>query len=249
MIYLKSDDEIAAMRVAGSIVARALRAMSEAIVPNKTTPLELDAIGRRIIEEADAYPSFLNYRGFPASVCISVDEAIVHGIPDDKPLREGQIVGLDLGACYKRFHADGAWTYPVGRVDPETQRLLNVTRESLIQGIQQVKPGNRVGDISATIQRYVERNSYSVVRDLVGHGIGKSIHEEPSIPNYGRPGQGPRLKEGMTFCVEPMVNQGTHKVKTLKDNWTMVTADGKLSAHFEHTVVVTKSGCDILTVE
>lgn len=249
MIVLKTRDEIEAMRAAGRIVARTLRLMSEAIVPGRTTPKELDALAHRVIGEAGATPSFLGYRGFPASACISVNEAVVHGIPDDRILEEGDIVGLDLGVFLNGFHADGAWTFPVGEISESAQRLLNVTRESLYQGIAKAKVGNRIGDVAATVQRYVESNGYSVVRDLVGHGIGRTVHEEPSVPNFGKPGKGPVLREGMTICIEPMVNEGTFKVKTLKDDWTMVSADGKLSAHFEHTVAITRGGPEILTVE
>ena len=238
------------MRKSGRVVARALRLMSEAIVPGKTTPADLDAIGKRIIDEAGGRPSFLNYRGFPASTCISVNDTVVHGIPDNTALKEGDIIGLDLGVQLDGWHADGAWTYPVGDVSKEAQRLLNVTRESLFQGISKAKLGNRIGDISAAVQKYVESNGYSVVRDLVGHGIGRNLHEEPAaVPNFGRAGKGEILKEGTTICIEPMVNQGTFKVMTLPDKWTLKTADGSLSAHFEHTVAITKSGPEILTLE
>lgn len=250
MIVLKSPAEIELMRRSGRVVAHALRAMSEAIVPGKTTPRHLDAIAARIIAEAGGTPSFLGYRGFPASTCISVNEVVVHGIPGDVPLQDGDIVGLDLGVCLNGWHADGAWTYPVGTISTEAQRLLNVTRESLYQGIAKARVGNRIGDISHAVQRYVEQNGYAVVRDLVGHGIGRSLHEEPSnVPMYGKPGRGEKLREGLTICIEPMVNQGTYEVVTLDDEWTVVTADGKLAAHFEHTVAVTKDGPDILTLE
>lgn len=238
------------MRKSGRVVARALRVMSEAIVPGKTSPAELDALAKRIIEEAGGRPSFLNYRGFPASSCISVNDTVVHGIPDATPLEEGDIVGLDLGVQLDGWHADGAWTYPVGTISKEAQRLLNVTRESLFQGIGKAKVGNRIGDIASAVQKYVESNGYSVVRDLVGHGIGRQLHEEPSaVPNFGKPGKGELLRDGMTICIEPMVNQGTYKVMTLPDQWTLKTADGSLSAHFEHTVAITKGGTEILTLE
>ena len=250
MIVLKSRNDIDKMRKSGRVVARALRVMSEAIVPGKTSPADLDALGRRIIEEAGGKPSFLNYRGFPASTCISVNDTVVHGIPDTTPLDEGDIVGLDLGVYLDGWHADGAWTYPVGTISKEAQRLLNVTRESLFQGISKAKANNRIGDISQAVQRYVEMNGYSVVRDLVGHGIGRNLHEEPSaVPNFGKAGKGEILREGMTICIEPMVNQGTFKVVTLADKWTLKTADGSLSAHFEHTVAITRDGADILTLE
>jgi methionyl aminopeptidase len=224
--------------------------MSEAIVPGKTTPLELDRIARRIVEEAGGTPSFLGYRGFPAATCISVNEVVVHGIPNEIPLQEGDIIGLDMGVFLDGWHADGAWTYPVGTISADAQRLLNVSRESLSQGLAKAKAGNRIGDIGSAVQRYVERNGYSVVRDLAGHGIGQTLHDEPKwIPNFGEPRKGEVLREGMTLCIEPMVNEGTYKVRTLPDKWTLETADRKLSAHFEHTVAITKDGPDILTVE
>lgn len=237
------------MRQAGRLVARALRLMSEAIVPGKTTPLELDRLAAEFLTHEGAQASFLGYRGFPNSVCISVNDAVVHGIPDARPLEEGDIVGLDLGVYLKGFHADGAWTFPVGTIDADSKRLLNVTQESLMQGIAKARIGNRIGDIAATVQRYVESNGYSVVEDLVGHGIGRAVHEEPSVPNFGRAGKGVPLREGMTICIEPMVNAGKRHVKTLEDDWTMVTRDGKRSAHFEHTVAITKAGPLILTAE
>ncbi len=249
MIVLKKDPEVASMRRAGAVLARALREMSESIVPNKTTPIELDALAARIIADAGGIASFHQYRGYPASTCISVNEVVVHGIPDARPLQDGDIVGLDLGVCIDGFHADGAWTYPVGPISDRAQKLLNVTRESLFQGIAKAKPGNAIGDISATIQRYCESQGFGVVRDLVGHGIGRNLHEEPSVPNFGKPGKGPILRSGMTMCIEPMIAMGTWRVKTLPDEWTIVTADGKLCAHFEHTVVITPSGAEILTQE
>jgi methionyl aminopeptidase len=250
MICLKSRDEIEKMRAAGKVVARTLRLMSEAIVPGKTSPSDLDAVATRIVAESGGVPSFLNYRGFPASTCISVNQVVVHGIPSSIPLEEGDIVSLDMGVLLNGWHADGAWTYPVGTVAPESQRLMNITRESLYQGIAKARVGNRIGDIASAVQNYVERNGYSVVRDLVGHGIGRKLHEEPSaVPNFGHPHTGEFLRDGMTICIEPMVNQGTFKVTTLPDKWTMVTADGKLSAHFEHTIAITREGVEILTQE
>jgi methionyl aminopeptidase len=250
LIYLKSKLEIEKMRAAGRVVARTLRLMSEAIVPGKTSPADLDAIASRVVGEAGGTPSFLNYRGYPAATCISVNDVVVHGIPDAQPLEEGDIVGLDMGVFLDGWHADGAWTYPVGAISTESQRLLNVTRESLYQGIGRAKLGNRIGDIASAVQKYVESNGYSVVRDLVGHGIGRRLHEEPaSVPNFGKAGKGEVLREGMTICIEPMVNQGTMKVKTLPDKWTLKTSDGKLSAHFEHTIAITKDGPEILTLE
>ena len=189
-------------------------------------------------------------RGYPAATCISVNEVVIHGIPSEAPLQEGDIVDLDVGVCLDGWHADAAWTYPVGTISKEAQRLLNVSRESLFQGIAKAKIGNQLGDIGSAVQKYVEQNGYSVVRDLVGHGIGRSLHDEPhDVPNYGKAGTGLRIKEGLTICIEPMVNAGRYEVKTLPDEWTVVTADGSLSAHFEHTIAVTRDGPDILTLE
>lgn len=249
MVVLKSEPEIALMRRAGRAVARAIRQMSGAIVPGRTTTGELDTIAEYALAELGARPAFKGYRSYPATACISVNDEVVHGIPGPRTLQEGDIVGLDVGAVVEGFYADGAWTVAVGSIPAETQRLLNVTQEAMWQGIGQAKVGNTVGDISSTIQRYVERNGYSVVRDLSGHGVGRAVHEEPNVPNYGRPGKGERLRPGMTICIEPMVNIGTYKVHSLGDNWTIVTDDGGLSAHFEHTVAITRSGAEILTTE
>lgn len=249
MIILKKSSEIAMMREAGRIVARAIRTMHEAIVPGKTTPKDLDAIAARLVAEAGGVCSFLNYRGYPANTCISVNEVVIHGIPDSRVIVDGDIIDLDIGVTLNGWSADAAYTFPIGTVSPNAQRLLNVARESLYQGIAKARVGNRIGDIGATVQKYVEANGYSVVRDLVGHGIGRTVHEEPSVPNFGKAGKGEVIRDGLTICIEPMVNEGTFKVDTLKDKWTVVTADGKLSAHFEHTVAVTKSGTELLTVE
>lgn len=249
MIYLKKASEIAKMKEAGRIVAKTIREMSEAIIPGKTTPRELDALAEKIVAAEGGICAFKGYRGYPANVCISVNEVIIHGIPGDNPLQEGDIVDLDMGVTYDGWNADAAWTYPVGKIAPDIQKLLNVTKESLYQGIAKAKVGNRIGDISAAVEKYVNQYRYGIVRDLVGHGIGRTIHEEPSVPNFGKAGKGPVIKEGMTFCIEPMVNLGTWKVKTLADGWTIVTADDSWSAHFEHTIAVTKDGPEILTVE
>jgi methionyl aminopeptidase len=249
LIVLKRESEIAKMREAGRILARTMNEVSGTIRPGKTKLIELDQLAERLIVEANCVPSFKGYRGYPAATCISVNEVVIHGIPGEQVLQEGDIVDLDFGVIFEGWHADGAWTYPVGKVAENAQRLMNVTRESLYQGIAKAKIGNRLGDIGGTVQKYVEGNGYSVVRDLVGHGIGQSLHEEPSVPNYGKPGKGAVLKEGMTLCIEPMVNEGTHKVVTLDDGWTVETADGKLSAHYEHTVAITRDGPEILTVE
>lgn len=237
------------MRASGQLVARIIRTLAESIEPGKSTPKSLDALAERLILEAGAVPSFKNYRGYPASACISVNEQVIHGIPDDRPIVEGDIVDIDIGVILDGWHGDSAWTFPIGEVSDEDRRLLAVTRESLFQGIAKAKVGNRIGDIASAIQRYVEQNGFSIVRELVGHGIGKQLHEAPSVPNFGRPGTGERLVEGMTICIEPMVNAGTHRCKTLDDGWTVVTADGKKSAHFEHMVAIRRSGPEILTLE
>ena len=247
MIVLKRASELELMKEGGQILARTMKECSQAIKPGYTTTLMLDEIAERVIRGSGAEPSFKGYRGFPASACISVNEEVIHGIPGPRVLQEGDIVDLDFGVFYKGFHTDSAWTFPVGAIDRNAQRLLNVTRESLAQGIAQAKVGNRVGDISATVQKCVEGQGYSVVRDMVGHGIGRHLHEEPSIPNFGRPGRGEQLRAGMTICIEPMVNIGREEIVTLADGWTIVTKDGTLSAHFEHTVAITPEGPLILT--
>jgi methionyl aminopeptidase len=250
VIHLKTRPEIDKMKESGRIVARTLRLVSETIVPGKSTPKELDALAARLIEEEGGVPSFLNYRGYPAATCISVNEVVVHGIPTDIPLQEGDIVSLDFGVIKDGWHADGAWTYPVGTISAEAQRLLNVTKESLYQGIAAARVGNRIGDIGAAVQKYVEKNGYNVVRDLVGHGIGRKLHDEPhNVPMFGKAGKGEILREGTTICIEPMINAGTWRVNFLEDKWTVVTADKKLSAHFEHTVAILRDGPEILTVE
>jgi len=250
LIHYKSKAEIEMMRKSGKIVAGTIRRCHEAIVPGKTTTRILDELAGRLIAEAGAVPSFLNYRGYTANTCISVNDVVIHGMPNDVPIEDGDIVDIDIGACLDGWHADSAVTYAVGTVSANAQRLLNITRECLYQGIAQAKIGNRIGDIASAVQRYAEKNGYGVVRDLVGHGIGRKLHEEPvNVPNFGKAGKGEVLKEGMTICIEPMINEGTFKIVTLPDGWTMKTADGKLSAHFEHTIAITKDGPDILTVE
>ena len=237
------------MKESGRIVARTLRLVSAQIAPG-VTPKELNDLADRYIRDEGGIPSFLNYRGFPAATCISVNSIVVHGIPSNIPLQEGDVCSLDFGVVKNGWHADGAWTYPVGMISAEAARLLKVTKEALVQGIAKAKPGNRIEDISATIQRYCESNGYGVVRDLVGHGIGQALHEAPqSIPNFGKAGKGDLLREGMTMCIEPMINQGTYKVIQWPDKWTIETADKKLSAHFEHTIAITKQGPEIITQE
>ena len=211
--------------------------------------MEIDRLVRRYIEEQGATPSFLGYGGFPASACISVNNVVIHGIPQKGHLlKEGDIVSIDIGAYYEGFHGDNAWTFACGDVSKEAQALMDATRESLFEGIQAAQPGNRIGDIGSAVQRYVEARGYSVVRDFVGHGVGAKLHEDPSVPNYGTPGRGVRLLPGMTIAIEPMVNAGVYTVETLTDGWTTVTTDGKLSAHFEHSVAITPEGPVILTL-
>lgn len=248
MVVLKTSRELAAMREAGRISARALKLAGEAVEPGVHTA-EIDRIVRRYIEQQGATPSFLGYNGFPASACISVNHVVIHGIPKkSQVLREGDIVSIDIGAYYEGFHGDNAWTFPCGDVSKEAQALMDATRESLFEGIRAAQPGNRLGDVGSAVQRYVEARGYSVVRDFVGHGVGAKLHEDPTVPNYGTPGRGVRLLPGMTIAIEPMINAGTHAVKTLSDGWTTVTTDGKLSAHFEHSVAITPDGPVILTL-
>ena len=249
MITLKSADELALMREAGRIVAEVLAEIRAAVSPGVTTA-DLEAIADRIIvDEHAAIPSFKGYRGFPSSVCASVNEEIVHGIPRDRVLNEGDIVSVDVGAIYKGFHGDSAFTVAVGQIDEESQRLMDVTAGSLKVGIEAAKPGAFTTDISKAIQEYVESQGFSVVREYTGHGIGRKMHEDPQIPNYFEPRLGGRvrLRPGMTFALEPMVNIGDWRTRVLDDRWTVVTADGTRSAHFEHTVAVTKNGPEILT--
>ena len=235
------------MREACIISARALKLAGEAVEPGVTTG-ELDRIIRRYIESQGASPSFLGYGGYPASACISVNETVIHGIPDKRVIKAGDIVSIDVGAFFNGYHGDNAATFPAGDISPEAERLLAATQESLYEGIAQAVAGNRIGDIGSAVQRYVEMRGYSVVRQFVGHGVGTNLHEDPSVPNFGTPGRGPRLLPGMTLAIEPMINMGGPEVRILKDGWTTVTQDGKLSAHFEHTVAITKDGPVILTM-
>ncbi|HIR56903.1 MAG TPA: type I methionyl aminopeptidase [Candidatus Gallacutalibacter pullicola] len=248
MVVLKTSRELAAMRDAGRISARALKLAGEAVEPGVST-WEIDRIVRRYIEGQGAVPTFLGYGGFPASACISVNNVVIHGIPrKDQKLRAGDIVSVDVGATYEGFVGDNAWTFPCGDVSSEAKALMDATRESLFEGIWAAQAGNRIGDIGSAVQRYVEARGYSVVRDFVGHGVGAKMHEDPSVPNYGTPGRGVRLLPGMTIAIEPMINAGGHTVRTLPDGWTVVTTDGKLSAHFEHSIAITKDGPVILTL-
>lgn len=249
MIILKTAEEIEQIRESGRVVARAIAAMREAVAPGVST-LELDQIAADVTAKAGGVCSFLNYRGFPANACISINEEVIHGIPNkDRLLKEGDIVDLDMGVYLNGWHADSAWTEPVGKVSADVARLLSVTKECLNQGIAKARVGSRLGDLGATIQKYAESYRYGVVKEMVGHGIGRDLHEEPCVTNYGKPRTGPPLREGMTICIEPMINMGTAKIRTLSDGWTIVTADGKPSAHFEHTVAITAKGPVILTAE
>lgn len=248
MVQIKTARELSLMKDACRISAEALRAAGEAVRPGVST-FEIDNIVRQYIEKQGAAPSFLGYGGFPASACISVNNVVIHGIPSKNTiLREGDIVGVDVGAYYKGYHGDNAYTFACGEISENAQALLNAARESLYEGIKQAVVGNRIGDIGSAVQGYVEARSYSVVRNYVGHGVGANLHEDPSVPNYGTPGRGPRLLPGMTIAIEPMVNEGTHHVRVLADEWTVKTVDGKLSAHFEHTVAITPDGPKIMTV-
>ena len=246
MINIKTQHDIEEMRLACKITAGARKLAGELIRPGVTL-LEIDREIRHFIESHGAKPSFLNYNGFPASACISVNEELIHGIPSERKLENGDIVKVDVGAYYHGFHGDCADTFAVGDISAEAQRLIDVTRQSFFEGIKNISEGSRVGDIGAAIQQYVEAAGFSVVREYIGHGVGENLHEEPDVPNYGRPGRGPRLYSGMTIAIEPMVCQGSARVKTLENDWTVVAADGKLTAHYENTVAITANGVDILT--
>ena len=248
MIVIKTAREIRQMQDACKLSARALRLAGEAVEPGVST-LEIDTLVRKYIEEQGANPSFLGYGGFPNSACISVNNVVIHGIPSKKTiLKAGDIVSIDVGAYLNGYHGDNAYTFACGDISKEAQALLDATKESLFEGIKQAVAGNRVGDISAAVQGYTEARSYSVVRDFVGHGVGAKLHEEPSVPNFGTPHRGARLIPGMTLAIEPMINAGSHQVRVLDDEWTVVTVDGSLSAHFEHTIAVTGDGPMILTL-
>ncbi|MEK3883786.1 type I methionyl aminopeptidase [Paenibacillus sp. PL2-23] len=247
MIICKSDSELRLMKEAGRIVAETHRLMAQSVKPGITTG-ELDEIADSFIRSQGAIPSFKGYNGFPSSICASVNDELVHGFPGSRKLNEGDIISIDIGAQYEGYHGDSAWTYAVGSVTPEVQRLLDVTEESLYAGLALIKPDVRLYTISHAIQKVIEAAGFSVVREYVGHGIGADLHEEPQIPNYGIPDRGPRLKPGMVLAIEPMVNIGERYVRTLEDDWTVVTRDGSWCAHFEHTVAVTEDGFEILTI-
>jgi methionyl aminopeptidase len=247
VIVCRSPVEVEKLRRVNQVVARVLAELRRMAAPGVTTE-DIDREAERQVRAAGAVPAFKGYHGYPATVCASVNEQVVHGIPSARPLIEGDILSIDMGAQLDGYFGDCAVTVPIGRVSPEATKLLRVTEDALFKGIEVVKPGARVSDIGAAVQGYVEANGFSVVREFVGHGIGTSLHEEPQIANYGPAGRGPRLAEGMALAIEPMVNAGKAAVKVLADGWTAVTRDGSLSAHFEHTVVVTATGCDILTL-
>ncbi|WP_148136481.1 type I methionyl aminopeptidase [Candidatus Formimonas warabiya] len=246
MITLKSDKQVDLMREAGRIVAETHQLLAKMIHPGITTK-DLDEAAEEYIRSRGAIPAFKGYNGFPATICASVNDEVVHGIPGLRKLESGDIISIDIGAVKNGYYGDAARTHPIGIVSEEKLRLLQVTEKSFWEGIKYAIPGNRLSDISHAIQTFVEKQGFSVVRDYVGHGIGREMHEEPQIPNFGRPGHGPRLAKGMTLAVEPMVNMGTYKVRTLLDNWTVVTEDGQCSAHFEHTIAITASDPEILT--
>ena len=248
MIVQKTNRELALMREACRISAGALKVAGEAVQPGVTTE-EIDKIAYNYIKKNGGEPNFLNLYGFPATACISINQEVIHGIPSKKrKIEEGDIVSIDLGAKLEGYNGDNAATFAAGKISPEAQRLIDTTRESLYEGIKMAVVGGRIGDIGHAVQSYCEKRGYGVVREFVGHGIGKKLHEEPSVPNFGTPGRGVRLMPGMTLAIEPMINEGSKNVRTLSDEWTVVTSDGKLSAHFEHTVAITVDGPKILTV-
>ncbi|MCS7206976.1 MAG: type I methionyl aminopeptidase [Dehalococcoidia bacterium] len=245
-ITLKTPEEQQAMRRAGQVVALVLERLGQALHPGMRTR-DLDALAAQMIRQAGAQPAFLGYRGFPAVICVSLNEEIVHGIPGDRIIREGDLVKIDAGAIVDGMYADAARSFPVGKVHPRVHALIEVTRTALEVGIRQARPGAHIGDIGSAIQRYVESRGYAVVREYVGHGIGRALHEDPAVPNYGQPGEGPLLVPGMAIAIEPMVNMGTYLTRVQEDGWTVVTADGTLSAHFEDTVIITATGCEVIT--
>ena len=247
MIAIKNERELALMRQACRITAAARALAGDMVRPGVTTK-QIDKAVHDFIVSQGARPSFLNYNGYPASACISVNETVIHGIPGGYTLKDGDIVSIDVGAYYKGFHGDCAATFACGTISAEAEKLIEVTKQSFFEGIRFARRGHRVSDISHAIQTYVESNGFSVVRSFVGHGVGAQLHEEPEVPNYGAAGRGPRMLPGMTLAIEPMVNVGTHEVRILRDDWTVVTTDGKLSAHYENTVLITDGEPEILTV-
>lgn len=246
MISIKSEREIELLRIAGEITGSTHKHLIPFIKPGITTK-RLDELAEEYILKRGATPSFKGYDGFPASICTSINNEVVHGIPSDRVLKEGDIISIDIGACYKGYHGDSAWTYPVGKIDDKKKYLLEHTEKSLFKGLEVIHDGCHVGDIGYAVSKYAEEHNLGVVRELVGHGVGSDVHEDPDVPNYGARHTGPLLKEGMVIAVEPMLNLGTRKIYILDDDWTIITADDKPSAHFEHTVLVTKDGYEILT--
>jgi methionyl aminopeptidase len=246
MVIRKSRNELEKMRSAGLIVAETLRDLRRMVEPGITTR-DLDAYAEKKIRSAGADPTFKGYKGFPASICASVNDEVVHGIPSDRKLREGDIIKIDCGATLDGYVGDAAISVAVGAISPELERLMQITRDSLFRAMEKMIPGNRLYDVSFAVQEYVEEHGFSIVREFCGHGIGQRMHEDPQVPNYGRPGTGPKLKEGWVLAVEPMVNAGTHEVKILPDGWTVKTRDGKASSHFEHTIAVTEDGPVVMT--
>jgi len=243
---LKTDDEIELIRQSSLLVGKTLAELAARIRPGVTTA-ELDRVAEEFIRDHSAYPGFLGYHNFPNSICASVNSSVVHGIPNDRPLQEGDIVSLDIGVVKDGYWGDSAYTFAVGNVSPEIRQLLRVTKESLYLGIEQAVAGHRTGDIGNAVQSHAESFGYGVVRDLVGHGVGKNLHEAPEVPNFGKRGQGVLMQEGLVIAIEPMINMGTRNVKQMKDGWTIVTADAKPSAHFEHTIVVRKEKAEVLS--
>lgn len=247
MIIYKSEHEIEYIRQACKLTADTLTVLIEAVKPGISTK-ELDTIAEDYIRSHGGIPSCKGYYGYPATICASINDQVVHGIPSERKLKNGDIISIDLVSSINGYHGDSAVTVPVGNVNPKTMKLLKITEESLFKGIEQAVVGNRIGDISYAVQKYTEAAGYGVVRDFVGHGLGREMHEDPQIPNFGEPHKGPLLKPGMVLCIEPMINMGTHKVRILDDDWTAVTQDGKMSAHFEHTIAITENGPEILTM-
>ena len=243
---IKSNEEIELLRIAGKIVGDTHNYLKKFIKPGITTN-ELDKLAYDFIISQDATPSFLNYDGFPASICTSINEEVVHGIPSDRVLQDGDIISIDIGACYKGYHGDSAWSYPVGTIDEDKKYLLEHTEKALYEGLSVIKPGNHIGDIGYAVEKYALAHKLGVVKELVGHGVGKHLHESPDVPNYGNKNTGMVLRKGMVIAVEPMLNLGTADIYILDDDWTIITADDKPSAHFEHTVLITKDGYEILT--
>ena len=248
MIIIKSDQEIDIMRESGKVTAHILKELEHFIKPGVST-MDINLFVEKTILSNNMIPSFKGYNGFPASACVSINNEVVHGIPDAaRFLKEGDIVSVDVGCTYKGYVSDAARTYPVGAISPQAQKLIDATRDSFFEGLKFCRPGYRLSDISHAIQQKAESEGFSVIRDFVGHGVGRAMHEEPQIPNYGKPGRGPRLARGMVFAIEPMINQGTFEVDVLADNWTVVTLDGKLSAHYENTVVITDDEPELITL-